>query len=68
MSDNRRTMCQEFHTLSIKERLRNAVKIDINSPEFTWENLVSLYHSEHATSNKTLEDDMKSLEARFCNP
>lgn len=62
MVENSGPVRKEFHELNLKERLRNAMMIDIDSPDFNWENLVSLYHSEHATSNKSMEDDARLME------
>lgn len=49
--------------ISLWERLGKASRLDINSSCFSWDQLSSLHHTEHASSAEHSEDDMnKALE------
>uniref|UniRef100_A0A0E0JHP4 Uncharacterized protein n=1 Tax=Oryza punctata TaxID=4537 RepID=A0A0E0JHP4_ORYPU len=49
--------------ISLWERLGNASALDIESPDFSWNMLSSLHHTEHSSSSEHSEDEMtKALE------
>ncbi|KAG1338736.1 putative Dual specificity protein phosphatase PHS1 [Cocos nucifera] len=49
--------------ISLWERLGNAAMLDIESSDFSWNDLSSLHHTEHTSSNEHSEDEMnKALE------
>uniref|UniRef100_A0A0E0MVD3 Uncharacterized protein n=1 Tax=Oryza rufipogon TaxID=4529 RepID=A0A0E0MVD3_ORYRU len=49
--------------ISLWERLGNASALDIESPDFSWNMLSSLHHTEHSSSSDHSEDEMcKPLE------
>lgn len=49
--------------ISLWERLGKAAMLDIESSSFSWDNLSSLHHTEHSSSNEHSEDEMnKALE------
>ncbi|MQM13281.1 hypothetical protein Taro_046202 [Colocasia esculenta] len=48
---------------SLWERLGQAVQMDIDSSDFSWDTLSSLHHTEHTSSTEQSEDEMnKALE------
>ncbi|KAI5054081.1 hypothetical protein GOP47_0031025, partial [Adiantum capillus-veneris] len=48
--------------MCLKEIFKMSVEMDINSPSFTWENLVSLHHTQHAHSSGSEYDMSKPVE------
>nr|XP_010921613.1 dual specificity protein phosphatase PHS1 [Elaeis guineensis] len=49
--------------MSLWERLGNAAMLDIESSDFSWNDLSSLHHTEHTSSTEHSEDEMnKALE------
>ncbi|KAK2438945.1 dual specificity protein phosphatase [Trifolium repens] len=49
--------------ISLWERLGKAAMLDIESGSFSWDDLSSLHHTEHSSSNEHSEDEMnKALE------
>ncbi|MCO5604189.1 hypothetical protein L7F22_058350 [Adiantum nelumboides] len=48
--------------ICLKERLKMSVEMDINSTSFTWGNLVSLHHSQQASSSGSEDDMSKPVE------
>ncbi|KAG8052093.1 hypothetical protein GUJ93_ZPchr0001g32808 [Zizania palustris] len=55
--------CSQTTEISLWERLGNASALDIESPDFSWNMLSSLHHTEHSSSSEHSEDEMsKALE------
>lgn len=49
--------------ISLSDRLRNAAMLDIESNDFSWDDLSSLYHTKHTSSTEHSEDELnKALE------
>ncbi|KAK9054609.1 hypothetical protein SSX86_025688 [Deinandra increscens subsp. villosa] len=54
---------EEVTEISLWERLGKAAMLNIESSSFSWNDLSSLHHTEHSTSNENSEEDMnKALE------
>lgn len=52
--------------LSLWERLGKAAMLDIESNDFSWSSLSSLYHTKHTSSTEPSEDELnKALEVCF---
>lgn len=53
----------QISEMSLWERLGNAAMLDIESSDFSWNDLSSLHHTEHTSSTEHSEDEMnKALE------
>ncbi|XP_038974114.1 dual specificity protein phosphatase PHS1-like isoform X1 [Phoenix dactylifera] len=61
-SVNSQTSHQEPE-INLSDRLRNAAMLDIESNDFSWDDLSSLYHTKHTSSTEHSEDELnKALE------
>lgn len=52
--------------MSLWERLGNAAMLDIESTDFSWNDLSSLHHTEHTSSTEHSEDEMNKALEVFC--